>query len=216
MPRLTPPLGSKGLYVLRAPWSVPADVIYVCQALRKLKDIFDLGEDPFALYYQPLGLLEADMLADMAAGAYIVTLSVDALDPTQVALNLSNVYVPDTYIEKYPEQNFVPYSHLVLSLSLGLLPDGLDLSSLKAQVANVCSDTIGVVPMVNEHVVPSSGGVTVTQHQAMETARLGLITIRDTDYARLQYQIANNVLLQAQIQTLIQILDDNGLWPPPP
>lgn len=214
MPRLTPPLSSKGLYVLSPPFSVPANTIYTCQAIRSLRDIYEMGDDPFKLYYEPLGLTDVEFQADLAVDAKIVTLMVDALDASVTPLAASYVYVPDTYISKYPDQSFVPYSHTVLSLSLGLLPDGLDLTALKTQVANVCSDTIGVIPTVNEHIVPTSGGVTQSQHETMELARQGLITLRDSDYARLQAQIANNVLLQQQITTLIQILDDNGLLPP--
>lgn len=215
MSRITPTLKSKGLYVLRAPWSVPPTTTYVCQAVRGLRDIFEMGDDPFKLYYEPMGLTEADFKADLALDVNIVTLMVEALDASTTPLDKSYVYVPDTYIERYPDQSFVPYSHIVLSLSLGLLPDSIALDTLKAEVANVCSNVIGVTPVVKEHIVPTNGSVSASQHETLEIARRGLITLRDTDYARLQRQIANNQLLQEQINTLVKILEDNGLLPPP-
>lgn len=215
MAKKTPQLNARGLYTVITPFSLPTGVVYTCKAIRSFRDIYELGEDVFTQYYDPVGLTQTEFNNDNLANANIITLMADSYNSTQVPSDKTIVYIPDTYIQNYPDQSIVPYSHIVLGLTMGPLPDGLDLSALKTQLGNVCSGVIGTTPVVVEHRAPSAGIVTATEHADLETARLGNVTIRDTDYASLAKAQQDNLLLQAQIATLIQILEDNSLWPPP-
>lgn len=201
----TPALHAAGLYQLRTPWSVPANVVYECIAIRDFKDYVQKGEDVYTTFYQPMGLSEAQYQADRALGANIITLASPS-NPT--------IYVPDTYIEAYPFLGDIKYSHVVLSVSLGVVPDKMDLTFVRSQVAAVVSDTIGVVPTVNVAVAPSTGLVTQAQHQVLETARNAAITNRKTDRARLIELQALVDAQQQRIAGLEQIIIDAGLLPP--
>lgn len=201
----TPALHAAGLYQLRLPWTIPANVVYECIAVRSFRDYVQKGEDVYTTYYQPMGLTLAQYEADRALGANLVTLA-SASNPT--------IYVPDTYIEAYPFLGDIKYSHVVLSVSLGVVPDKMDLTFVRSQVAAVVSDTIGVVPTVNVNVAPSTGLITQAQHQILETARNAAITNRKTDRARI---IELQVLVDAQQQRIAgleEIIIDAGLLPP--
>lgn len=201
----TPTLHAAGLYQLRLPWTIPANVVYECIAVRSFRDYVQKGEDVYTTYYQPMGLTLAQYEADRALGANLVTLA-SASNPT--------IYVPDTYIEAYPFLGDIKYSHVVLSVSLGVVPDKMDLTFVRSQVAAVVSDTIGVVPTVNVNVAPSTGLITQAQHQILETARNAAITNRKTDRARI---IELQTLVDAQQQRIAgleEIIIDAGLLPP--
>lgn len=198
----TPPLLTRGRYQLKMPWQADPAKIYVCHAIRSFKDLYEREIDPFAEYYEPRGLDQNAFDEDVAAKANIITL---------IAEDESIIYVPDTYIVSYPDMGNYKYSHMVLSVSMGPLPDYLDLSYLKGQVSNLVSDVIGASPEVNEHRAASTGAVSPDQHETLEAARLASIELRETDYARLQDALITIDDQSQKIQTLEQILIDNGL-----
>lgn len=202
MARLTPPLGTKGRYVVNAPFVTDPTTLYTCAAVRSFRDIRERGFDPFTEFYEPAGLTQEQYTADVEAGAAIITLTSD----TQPV-----IYIPDTYILSYPNLEYVPYNHVILSLSLGMVPDYLDFSFLKDQVAAVCSDVIGVESNVNLHIAPTTDVVTSDQHDILETARLQAIALRDTDRALYLAEAQKNAALLEQIATLEQIIKNNGL-----
>lgn len=215
MAKKTPALHARGVYELKTPWVISQDVIYSCQAIRTFRDIYELGIDVFKTYYEPMGLDSSAFMADTLENANIITLIADNYTPSELDGGTGIIYVPDTYILKYPDQTNVPYSHTVLSISFGPLPDSLNLGAVKLQLANVASDTIGVVPTVNEHRAASTGVVTPTQYADNETARLGAIVIMESDYAKVKRLETENAKKDATIASLIAILEANSLWPPP-
>jgi len=177
MSRLTPPLNATGRFTVSTPFDtvVFETVAYQAVALRRFDDIVELGEDVYTKYYKPFGLSENVFRQDSRANVVIVSLMNPSGEIT---------YVPDSYILRYPNQGDVKYNHVVLSVSLGILPDFLDLSFIKQQLASVASDTIGVVGAVKEHVAGTVGTVTPEQHELMEVARIARITNRKTDRAK--------------------------------
>lgn len=193
MPKFTPPLNARGIYTLRAPFPDITTKIYKCTAIRSLRDYVELGKSAFEEVYQPAGLTEADYTADLQEQANVITLTSEEF-PT--------LYVPDTYISKYPDLEYVRYSNLVISASLGALPDDLDLTLLQQQVAGVISDVIGVMPVVRLHRYGGSGVVTMQQHQLNEASRQAAITNRLTDRARVIALQAEKAQLQQRIVDL--------------
>lgn len=190
---ITPSMGAKGIYYLASPFPDITTKVYQCNAIRSFTDYLDLGQSAWDAVYNPNGLTEADFKSDQAAGAHIVTLTSD---------NGPTIQVPDTYITRYPDYEYVPYSNIVISAALGSVPDDMSLELLQQQVAGVISDTIGVTPIVRIHVVSSSGVVSMAQHELMEQARLASITNRMTDRARYLKVLAEKTALENQLTAL--------------
>lgn len=203
MPKFTPPLGARGIYTLRTPFPNITTKIYQCSAIRSFRDYLDLGKSAYEEIYLPLAIDEADYLADLAAGANIVTL---------ISPNNPTVYVPDTFITKYPDLEYVQYANIVVSAALGAVPDELDLSLMQEQVAGVISDVIGVTPIVRIHAYESGGVVTRAQHEINELARNAAVTNRVTDRARYLAIVEERAALQARLVDLEDALE--ALSPP--
>lgn len=202
MSKLTPPLHAKGRYVVESPFVTKETTIYTCIALRKFEDITELGEDVYELYYAPFGLTSAVYNADKRIDAVIVTLQ-DAYGNV--------LYIPDTYILSYPFMGDVTYNHVVISVSMGPIPNYLTLDHLKSQMGSIASDIIGVDAIVKEHIAPTIGAVTPIQHEVMEAARALRVTNRKTDRAKVLEDSATITLLEEKVRVLEQIITDAGL-----
>lgn len=199
MAKLTPPLKTRGIYTLRAPFPDLSGQIYQCVAIRSFKDYLDLGESALELVYTPAGLSEVEFQADAAEGANIVTLA-SATGPT--------VLVPDTYITKYPDLEYVNYSTIIISASLGPLPDELSLELLQEQVGGVISDVIGVTPVVKIHTAGSTGVITLAEHELLEQARQAAVENRISDRARYLAERAKTELLEQKIRDLEEAIEN--------
>lgn len=204
--RRTPPLTARGIYQLKHPFDVsaPPSKIFICSAIRSFKDIYELGQDVYGDFYLPMGLTQATFQADEAEGAAIITLFSEDNDV---------VYVPDTYILAYPDMGVVDYQRTVLSLDLGTLPEYVSLDLLKQQLATQAKQTVGADVDVAIHAAPHSGAISPDQHQTLEAARLNNIEIQETDLSQYRAQLTMNADLVQRIQTLEQIILDNGLLP---
>ena len=202
MSKITPSLHARGIYTLQEPFANITALIYECTAIRSFKDYLDLGESAYEKVYQPKGLTLEDFQADSALGANIVTLS---------SLHHPTILVPDTYIAKYPDLEYVEYANVAISAALGAIPNDLDLTLLQAQVAAVISDVIGVTPIVRIHAYGSAGVVTLAQHELNELARNAAITNRTTDRARVIQLLAEKAELEERITNLEEAIE--GLSP---
>lgn len=203
--RMTPPIQCRGRYILRTPWEAVPTTVYTTIALRKFRDIEELGDDVFELYYEPMGLTRTEYSADAREEAVIVTLVNEAGE---------YIYVPDTYIVRYPDMGDVKYQHVILSISMGAIPEYVPLDSLKQMISSLASDVIGVSNVVSEHIGPSRALVTPEQHELAEAARLAAITMRTSERSELLKEKNKRIALEEQNAVLIQILRDNGLLPP--
>lgn len=174
MARLTPSIGISGAFLLREPFTTEVGVEYTVTALRTFAEISARNNDPLALIYTPVGLDKSHMQLDKDENAVIVVLS------TKAGLLK---YVPDTYIDSYPYMGSVPYSHVVASVSCGMLPDSLDVTNLKQVIASAVSDFIGVEGTV----FISRGEVTdmidEARHVALTISRTAAVSNRETDRA---------------------------------
>lgn len=213
MARFTPTLGSKGKYTLRAPWSANPNVLYTCRALRAFDDIYKTGKDVYKTYYVPMGVtndsttftpMPFSFEQERRDNVVIVTLNGD---------DGNVIYIPDSFINTQPDVTEVKYSHIVLSASIGAVPDTVDLSAIKTSITNTIQAGLGVLPTVQESRLPSINNPTPTQHTVMENARTGSIVLNETDKIRAERLQVENGLLQSKIATLTQILRDKNLLP---
>lgn len=197
MARNTPPLHAKGVYSLLAPWTTVGNALYECIAIRSFADFVDRGESVFERFYAPKSLDLVTYEADYNQGAHIITLQSETS---------AIIFVPDTYIEKFPDLTGVAYKRIVCSILLGPLPDSVDLTFLKASLAALTSDVTGVEGTVTDHVAPYAGVVSADQHATLEAGRQAAIANRTTDRATV---LSQQVLINAQnqrIQALEQLV----------
>lgn len=171
--KITPPTGAKGLFQLAAPWVADSTISYTVGSQRTFAELIKRDVDPVALVYTPMGLGRSVYEEDAALGAIIITLLSDSADP---------IYVPDTYILSYPDMAVVPYSWLVASVSLGMLPDSEDMTLLQQAIATSVSDYIGVQPTVTINRAATQDAISQTEHVKSVAAREAAIKNRVTVY----------------------------------
>ena len=201
---LVPSIGLAGIYTLLAPFSskVLPGVQYTCAAARLMSDLIAEGIDPKARYYTANQLADSKYDEDLANGVCIVSL---------VSSTGSWVYVPSSYIASFPNMSGVTYAAVSLLVKLGAIPDTLSLDYLKTKLANVTSDTIGILPTIQSVVTSASAIVSSDDHKLIEAARQAKITGSTTDsamVARLQAQVET---MTQQIRALEKYITDNGL-----
>lgn len=201
----TPLLHAKGVYEVETPWEIPAGTIYECIAIRSFKDLEKLGEDVFDLYYNTHNLSTERYEQDKIRNANIITLA----SPTHPTL-----YLPDTFIVKFPDLSTVAYKLIVLSADLGPVPDTLDLTFLQDQINGLISDVTGADANVQIHAAPYTGAVTEAEHQALEAARNAAVLNRTTDYAQLLEARETVAKMRTQLESYELIWRAQGQLPP--
>lgn len=199
----TPPIYATGIWRVDDPFVLEPDTIYVCKAVRSLEDIEARGIDPFTTFYEPHGLSRDAYDNDVLNMASIVTL---------MSSTAATLYIPDTYITSFPDTTTMPYSHVVLSVSLGAVPDTLALSDAKQKIEDIVLSSLGITANVREHV---SGvlaeGMDVVTHQSLENQRLVRIENNQSSHAQLQQKNNENLALRQRIQALESVLIDQGI-----
>jgi len=204
MARMTPPLLTKGRYTLVSPFVAEGTVLYTCTALRTFAECEVAGEDVLTDVYLKYNLSQTEYNRDLAKGALLVTLMSETQPP---------IFVPDTYIESYPNLSDVTYNHIVLTASLGAVPDFLNLEFLKAQMRSLISDVIGLEPTVQVARAISSGIITPEQHEAMEVGRQSAIKLRTTDRANAIVLQKKCTRLEEQNKILVELLQQHNIIP---
>lgn len=200
----TPSLYAAGKYEVNSPFVLDANFVYTCIAIRSFADIVAQDEDVFVNYYEPYAISDALFLADAAANVSIVTLRAE---------DSSIIYIPDSYILSFPDISNFAYSHLVLSLDFGALPDNLDLAHLKQQLANTALETLGVniTNGILVHKAPTTDYISSVQHEAATAARLAQITNAASDYQTINALRRTITEQQTIIDALTELAKDNNL-----
>ena len=196
---IIPTIGTKGVWTARAPFaaSLLTSVIYQCAALRSLSDITAEGVDPYAKYYKPYYLTQAQYQSDVTNKAVIITL---------MAEDGSMVFVPSTYLAGYPDGNGVGYRVMGILVKLTALPDSLPLDPLLSKIQSDCLNLIGVEAQVAEVSLSNLQLINSTDNANLETQRRSRITTNTTDYAELQAVTASRDMYQqrcAELETYI-------------
>lgn len=202
--KMIPPIGTKGLYKLEVPYNalIREAEVYECGAIRYFTDLENANRNVFKLYYEPYGLSQQDYNRDKQDGHVLITLLSAVYPP---------VYVPSSYIRSYPSLENKSYSQVILTASLGALPDDVILEPTIAAMQNAISEYIGVEVEVHVGTMPISTAVTPEEHETREASRLGAIANLESDYAKLA-QVENlNMELQQRVVLLEQVIKNNGL-----
>lgn len=174
MARITPPMDSQGLFILRSPFVAKGTVAYHVAAHRKFEDLIAAGIDPLKLVYEPNRLGQAEYDSDKLAGATIVTLYSATEKP---------LHVPDTYIDSYPNMGVIAHSWVVASIDCGMLPDIYQTSALELAIKEAVSDHTGIEAQVFISRAPVTEAISQEQYVQNLNARNAAIKTRTSTYA---------------------------------
>lgn len=193
--KITPPIGTGGIYRLTAPYSTALvnSVTYTCMAARSLSELLNSGLDPYEEYYEPMGISSDTYDEHLLLDTAIVSLR-SAADHW--------VFVPNVYIQSYPNQNGVKYTSVVLGISLGTIPDHMELASLKTVLRDAVRDTIGIDSEIKTVVVSETALISDDDHRAATAARQAAINSSLTDRARVVALSEQNTAMRQQISSL--------------
>ncbi len=200
MARMTPPMSISGAFLLRQPFVADSNRSYTVIAIRTFKEMLARSQDPLKVVYQPVGLGETAYVADQQAGALVICLR----DSTG-----SLIYVPDTYIDQYPNMGSVAYSRLIAAVSLGMWPDYRDLSDVEQAIAESVEAKLGVKPEIFLTRAATSTHMTEQQHVQLTATRLAGVTVNETTTAtiqRLSDEVARLQRLLTEQEAVIEAL----------
>jgi len=177
MNQYIPPIGTAGLYHLDAPFAtlLIADLPYTCIGVRKLSDILAAGGNPLKDYYQSNSLTVDKFNEDYANDVCILSLQCS---------NGALLYVPTSFVLSYPDIGGVPYSTLALAISIGIVPDTLNLSYLQSKIVDDVRDIVGIDAVVNVVAISPPTLLSYDDSKAIEAARVAKITTTVTDYSK--------------------------------
>lgn len=200
--RRTPPMDCFGVYELVEPWFAAPTKCYYTRAIRKFTDLRVKNIDPFKLAYEPYGSTAEACAADEVDGACIISL---------FAEDGEVIYVPDTKIVSYPNMGNYVYRHIVLSISLGALPDGVSLDWLKTKISEDCYEISGVSSKIQVAEAPVTGTISDTDHERMEAARRAAKKSQVTTAAQLAIAKAQLAEMTQKYNDLEKVVMANGL-----
>lgn len=195
MSHKTPPIGISGAFILKSPYVTTPTTSYTVIAIREYDEMVLRNQNILRLVYEPVGLGQIDYDTDRASGALVVVLK--GSDGT-------TLYVPNSYIESFPNMGSVPYSRLIVGVSLGMWPENRPTDDIVNVLSEAVQEFIGVTPTVEVTRAPHSGMVTEQQHAQITSARQAAITNRDTPRAVI-------ARLTAEVQRLQQAVDEQAI-----
>lgn len=151
MTYIIPPINTKGVFIFHPPYADDTNINkkeYEVIEIRKIKALHDDGLDPLNSIYIKAGLTKEDFIEDLNTDVPIVTLSADGDQ---------YLYIPADRIKETPAIIGHTATERLVTLSLGLVPDDINLEMLYENIAIMINDTISVKPDLTEH----PGGPTV-------------------------------------------------------
>ena len=203
---LLPPIGAKGVFQLKLPFTLNTDHIYICSAHRTLNQMIVNGDDPLNTVYLAAGLTEGDYQTALRTDVVIVTLLSGKLKP---------VVVPTTHIKNYTNGGFVDHQHVIVTASCGILPVSFDNTRIREAVNTALQEFVGIEPTV--YVVMKDTTTKVTEEQALanEQARAAAIEFHSTTYKDKLALVQQNEVLRLENQKLIMMLEQYTTPPDP-
>ena len=197
---------TKGRFVVTAPWQFSPSVVYECIAIRSFEDVYKQLIDVYEAFYKPMGLIDGVngfiFSEEKAKAPNIITL---------VGSDGTVNYVPDTYIQAFPVMADIPYHHVALTVSLGALPEYVEVDLIAKEVSDLVSAKIGTAATASVGVAPLSSQPTREQHEMIETARLNAIKTFENNVTKIAKLQAENALLKSKLDATTKVLLNNNL-----
>lgn len=197
-----PDIGANGIFVLKEPFNalLKTNTTYTVQAVRRLKDVIAEGEDPFEVYYDPYEVEKAVYEQDILNEVCIVSLQSGSGEW---------VYVPTSFIISFPIMNGVKYRAMMVGISLGAIPDNMNLSAFKTSIFNMVRDTFGITSVIKEIAVSAPVVLSKEQSDLVETARANRIVSTLSDAGKLKVAMQDLQRCREQIAILEKYIIDN-------
>lgn len=199
MAKLTPSINTSGKYKVKSPWRINESTILTCIAVRSFDDIYKKNEDVYEVYYEPYGCTTGvqvdgrpfDFEQERNHLPNIVTL----VDPFGAVY-----YVPDTFITSMPIQSDIPYSERILSISLGPMPDALDVDNIVNEVTEIVKSKTGMTNVnVLQHSLALLENPSYDEHLAMERVRKASLNNANSVFEKLELANAEIARLTAVV-----------------
>ena len=196
----TPYVGLKGVFGVNTPYVLDATKTWTVIAVRSFDDVYKQGEDVYTSYYEPFSISNGVFNSDKAEQANIVTFKSN---------EGVHVYIPDTFITTMPTADTVDYTHRVVMVDLGSLPNTVDLEYLETEMANVASGFLGVEANCEVCVVSEPGVITAEEHATILAARQALVNDSETIYMKLNRTKDELAKANAEIAALKAYIEAN-------
>lgn len=187
---LYPEVGMKGALSALPPYDtvIRPRVQYECMAIESLAGILGAGQNAYELYYKPRNIDQARYEQDVQGNVKLITLQ---------SYQGELIKVPSSFLSGLPDPSGVAYRMFGLSVALHALPQNVDLTSLKQDIADLIQDHLGVASDVQELVYGPVCLLTAEQDTRVRAARTALITGAPSNKAALTaLTLANQELSQ--------------------
>lgn len=195
-----PSVGHTGVFSVKEPFVLKDDVSYKCTGVFSFDAADKNNVDVLTTIFVANNLTNDDYLASKSAGSMVVTLE-DGLGDI--------VTLPDDYILSLPSGESVPYSEHVITLTVGQLPDNVDLDTLLTDVVQRASGFTGVTCTGEVHKFVVNEHVSKEQHAEFEKAREAKLTYDKPDCGLLADSNATIAGLKQRVEQLEQIILDH-------
>ena len=199
----TPHLYATGRYRVELPFRVNHEKIYVCHAISSFESLRADNIDPYETYYKPFDIPRNRYEEDAQALGNIVTL---------ICQSEPIVHIPDSFILQYPDVTSIAYQYMILSVSLGAVPDTLTLDDVKFKMQDLVLNSLGIDCQIKVHTAnEASEYVDQLTHKTLERNRLAKVQNNETHWAMLLKAREENRKLRDHLDLLEQLIIDHEL-----
>ena len=212
MANVLPPVDTVGVWKVKLPYTVKAQLPYWLIAIRMFEDVTRLGMDVYKTYYEPY-IKDGDLIpgtsetfsfqAEIDNGARILTIKSEAGE---------TLYIPSTFVEEYPDTNIVIYRPMIVSLFMGIFREDMDYSILLQALEETVKNYTGVDDVqCAVHAGPSTSGLSTFDMEALELARENKLALTETNIEKVIRLEAELNQMRGTLKQCTAILKANGL-----
>ena len=208
MSKITPTIGTKGIFVLKTPWITEQGEQYEVTAIRTLQDLAKTGVDAKTAIYAKVGLIHGTNGFD-----WDIESKQDPFFITLLGTQGNRLIVPDTYIERYPDLSPVKYHRVFIAVSIGQFPETETFDSLADDLADLAQSRTGMSAIGKPYTTPLLMQPTAADHQTyINTRHLSRpdVISNNEEISKLK---AANLKQRETIQALVSKLEAHGLLP---
>lgn len=186
---IVPPIGIKGVFEFNSPFDQP-DIDkkeYEVVEIRKIKTIYDNGEEPLENIYLANNLTAEDFQNDLEHEVPIVTLSLN---------DVKFLYIPANRIKKLPNIVGRTATERLITISLGLIPDDINLLTLYKNIEEMVKDTLSI----ETNVIETPGGPTVLIDETDYNNYIKMMKNQERSYNKSYRVLYEEELVRSRVQ----------------